>query len=203
MLPQLHDTLTCDSTLLHQFRSDEAYDYARELQAPDLNIIEWIGKKLMEIIGKLLNIEGPSDIRVPLYILFALVVIAIVGYLLWKYKPYLFRRSGEISTDAIEENNIYGINFEEELAKAMQAANYNKAVCIVYLQTLRFLADNKKINWQIYKTPTQYTREFLMGEFTRFTNLFMRVRYGNYQANEQSVKTMHELKAKIKEGGEA
>ena len=37
MLQPLIDTLTCDSTLLHRFRSDEAYDYAGELQTPDLD----------------------------------------------------------------------------------------------------------------------------------------------------------------------
>ena len=33
MLQPLSDTLSCDSALLHQYRADEAYNYARELQA--------------------------------------------------------------------------------------------------------------------------------------------------------------------------
>ena len=84
----------------------------------------------------------------------------------------------------------------------MAQKDYYKAVRIVYLRTLRWLSDGNKISWQLYKTPTQYTREYLSVEFERMTTAFMRVRYGNYQASEELVKLLVDLESKIKEGGQ-
>ena len=86
-------------------------------------------------------------------------------------------------------------------AKAMAQKDYYKAVRIVYLRTLRWLSDGNKISWQLYKTPTQYTREYLSVEFERMTTAFMRVRYGNYQASEELVELLLDLESKIKKGG--
>ena len=85
----------------------------------------------------------------------------------------------------------------------MAQKDYYKAVRIVYLRMLRWLSDNNKIMWQLYKTPTQYTREFLSVDFQRMTIAFMRVRYGNYQSSEELVRLMIDLESKIKKGGTA
>lgn len=202
MLSQLKDTLTCDSSLLHQFQSDEAYNYARELEAPDSSLFGWILQQISRFLNDVFSIKSDGDVRILLYILVALTLLGVVGYLLWRYKPALFRTEGRSSKNAFEENNIYGIDFEAEFDKARRLNDYNRCVCIVYLQTLRWLADNHRINWQIYKTPTQYTKEFLLPAFARFTNLFMRVRYGNYQADSGQVALMLELQKEITEGGQ-
>ena len=52
----------------------------------------------------------------------------------------------------------------------------------VYLQTLRHLSDHALIDWMPQKTPTQYIREYPKDDFHRLTNLFLRVRYGNFEA---------------------
>ena len=83
----------------------------------------------------------------------------------------------------------------------MAQKDYYKAVRIVYLRTLRWLSDGNKISWQLYKTPTQYTREYLSVEFERMTTAFIRVRYGNYQASEELVGLLIDLESKIKKGG--
>ena len=44
------------------------------------------------------------------------------------------------------------------------------------------MSDNNLINWQIYKTPTQYAREYTDAVFRDLTNVFLRVRYGNFDA---------------------
>ena len=99
-----------------------------------------------------------------------------------------------------EEDNIYGVNFDVEYTKAMAQKDYYKAIRMVYLRTLRWLADHHKINWQLYKTPTQYTREFLSTDFQRMTNAFMRVRYGNYEASEELVSELLNIEVEIEKG---
>ena len=201
MLQPLSDTLSCDSALLHQFRSDEAYNYAQELQAPELDWWDWLMSKIGEFLSEIFDIQGKGDFRIVIYIILALAVIALIAFILYRYQFKLFGRAGKIANEDDEEDNIYGVDFDAVYAKAMAQKDYYKAVRIVYLRTLRWLSDGNKISWQLYKTPTQYTHEFLSAEFQRMTAVFMRVRYGNYEASEELVKLMTDLESQIKKGG--
>ena len=201
MLQPLSDTLSCDSALLHQYRADEAYNYARELQAPELDWWDWLMSKIGEFLSDLFSIQGKGDFRIVIYIVIALAFIALIAFILYRYHFKLFGRAGKVTNENDEEDNIYGVDFEAVYAKAMAQKDYYKAVRIVYLRTLRWLSDGNKISWQLYKTPTQYTREYLSVEFERMTTAFMRVRYGNYQASEELVGLLLDLESKIKKGG--
>ena len=201
MLQPLSDTLSCDSALLHQYRADEAYNYARELQAPELDWWDWLMSKIGEFLSEIFNIQGKGDFRIVIYIILALAIIALIAFILYRYQFKLFGRVGKVTNENDEEDNIYGVDFEAVYAKAMVQKDYYKAVRIVYLRTLRWLSDGNKISWQLYKTPTQYTREYLSVEFERMTTAFMRVRYGNYQASEELVGLLIDLESKIKKGG--
>ena len=201
MLQPLSDTLSCDSALLHQFRSDEAYNYAQELQAPELDWWDWLMSKIGEFLSAIIDIQGKGDFRIVISIILGLAVIALIAFILYRYQFKLFGRAGKIANEDDEEDNIYGVDFDAVYAKAMAQKDYYKAVRIVYLRTLRWLSDGNKISWQLYKTPTQYTHEFLSAEFQRMTAVFMRVRYGNYEASEELVKLMTDLESQIKKGG--
>lgn len=201
MLQPLTDTLSCDTTLLHQYCADGAYDYARELQAPELDWTSWLMQKIGDFFSDIFDYDGDLDFRMVVYIFLGLVVVGLIAFLLYRYQFKLFGRTGKVTADDDEEDNIYGVNFDAVYEKAMAQKDYYKAVRIIYLRTLRWLSDNNMISWQLYKTPTQYTREFLSAEFGRMTTAFMRVRYGNYQASEETVKLLLDLESKIKEGG--
>lgn len=201
MLQPLSDTLSCDSALLHQYRADEAYNYVRELQAPELDWWDWLMSKIGEFLSDLFSIQGKGDFRIVIYIVIALAFIALIAFILYRYQFKLFGRAGKVTNENDEEDNIYGVDFDAVYAKAMAQKDYYKAVRIVYLRTLRWLSDGNKISWQLYKTPTQYTREYLSVEFERMTTAFMRVRYGNYQASEELVGLLLDLESKIKKGG--
>ena len=201
MLQPLSDTLSCDSALLHQYRSDEAYNYAQELQAPELDWWDWLMSKIGEFLSEIFDIQGKGDFRIVIYIILALAIIALIAFILYRYQFKLFGRAGKIANEDDEEDNIYGVDFDAVYAKAMAQKDFYKAVRVVYLRTLRWLSDGNKISWQLYKTPTQYTHEFLLAEFQRMTTVFMRVRYGNYEASEELVKLMTDLESQIKKGG--
>lgn len=201
MLQPLSDTLSCDSALLHQYRADETYNYARELQAPELDWWDWLMSKIGEFLSDLFSIQSKGDFRIVIYIVIALAFIALIAFILYRYQFKLFGRAGKVANENDEEDNIYGVDFDAVYAKAMSQKDYYKAVRIVYLRTLRWLSDGNKISWQLYKTPTQYTREYLSVEFERMTTAFMRVRYGNYQASEELVELLIDLENKIKKGG--
>mgnify|MGYP003003230484 CR=1 FL=1 len=69
------------------------------------------------------------------------------------------------------------------------------------LQTLKQLSDEKRIDWQLYKTPTQYVYEVRMPAFRQLTNHFLRVRYGNFEATEALFHVMQSLQEEVKKGG--
>lgn len=203
MLQPLTDTLTCDSTLLHRFRSDEAYDYAGELQTPDLDWWDWLARKIERLLSDVFSIQSDGDIRIFIYIAIALAFSALIVFLLYRHRPGLFVKAGNINRADDEEDDIYGIDFDAAYARAMAQKDYYRAVRIVYLRTLRRLSDSQRISWQLYKTPTEYTREFLSADFQRMTSVFMRVRYGNYPASEELVDLLVSLEDEIRKGGAA
>ncbi|MBO1363440.1 DUF4129 domain-containing protein [Prevotella sp. A2931] len=202
MLQPLTDTLTCDTLLLHRFRTDEAYNYARELQAPDQNVLQWFTRLLDRWLHDVFSISSDTDLRVFIYIALALAFVGLIGRLLWRHKLRLFSRSGAIVTPDEDEDNIYGVDFDGELARAMARKDYYRAVRMVYLRTLRHLADLKKIDWQLYKTPTRYAHEYPVADFRRMTHCFTRVRYGNYPADATLVETLLRYENAIRQEGE-
>ena len=101
---------------------------------------------------------------------------------------------------AVEEDTIYGVDFARGIADALSRSDYREAVRLLYLQTLKQLSDEKRIDWQLYKTPTQYVYEVRMPAF-RLTNHFLRVRYGNFEATEALFHVMQSLQEEVKKGG--
>ena len=59
----------------------------------------------------------------------------------------------------VGEDTIYGVDFSGGIADALSRSDYREAVRLLYLQTLKRLSDEKRIDWQPYKTPTQYINE--------------------------------------------
>lgn len=166
--------------------------------------MEWIADEIAHFIDEILgNTLGNDSLR-PLFACVAVALFVLVIYLVYRYKPGLFGLEGRTSMEyTVTEDTIYGIDFDAEIARAIANGNYNEAARMVYLQTLRWLSDNNKINWQIYKTPTQYLRELKLPPFRSLTNTFVRVRYGNYAATADTVSAMQALQKAIEEGGEA
>ena len=78
-----------------------------------------------------------------------------------------------------------------------------EAVRLLYLQTLKQLSDGKRIDWQLYKTPTQYIYEVRLPAFRQMTNHFLRVRYGNFEATETLFHAMRDLQKEVEKGGAA
>ena len=100
----------------------------------------------------------------------------------------------------VEEDTIYGVDFPGGIAEALSRQNYREAVRLLYLQTLKQLSDAERIDWQLYKTPTQYINEVRLPAFRQLTNHFLRVRYGNFKATEELFRVMQTLQGEIGKG---
>lgn len=196
------DTLVCDTAKIALWRSDSAYDYNRELITPELNLFEWISKQFGELLRKIFGSRFAEEYSGIILICIAIILLLLIIWFVYKKRPELFMRSPRNALPyTVGEDTIYGVDFPGGIAEALSRRDYREAVRLLYLQTLKQLSDAERIDWQLYKTPTQYLNEVRLPAFRQLTNHFLRVRYGNFEATEELFRTMQTLQEEIRKGG--
>jgi hypothetical protein len=87
------------------------------------------------------------------------------------------------------EDNIHGIDFNEEIDKAIALRNFRLAVRLYYLRILKQLSDADQINWEPGKTNQTYISELSddlsRHTFKNLTNQFEYVWYGDFSIDQQ------------------
>ncbi len=180
------DTIVYDSLTVAYWQGQPEYDYNRELITPEFDILAWlnlwVGRLLQKIFGSAFAEKYTAAVLVALFV----VVLLLIIWFIYKKRPELFVRSKRTLPYRVEGDTIYGVDFQKEIDSAISRKDYREAVRLLYLQTLKHLSDIGKIDWQLYKTPTEYIYEIksdaLKTPFRELTNHFLRVRYGNFEA---------------------
>ncbi len=194
------DTLYMDSEMLDDFASQDKFNYSRELVHKESESIfdiinKWLEKYFhIDTDNKFMHDYGEWILA---FVVF--VIIAIIIFIYVKHHPELFDKKvkdGKLDYQT-GVDSIYGVDFDAMLQLARNNKDYNEVVRLVYLQTLRLLNDKEIIKWKLYKTPTQYTREYSNRDFRSFTNMFLRVRYGGYMAKPEDTELMDSLRERI------
>ena len=201
------DTLVYDSAKIAEYQADKRFDYNSQLGVPEINLIEIILRWLSRVLSRFFDYGTAEGIaRWVLIAVFILIVLFVI-YFIYKKRPELFLREKKSPLPyEVEEENIYRIDFEKDLAAALAVGDFRSSIRILYLQTIRFFADKQWIDWQIYKTPTEYIYELkpanLKTPFRDFTNRFLQVRYGNFKATRELFDSMRRLHDELRKGGE-
>ena len=193
------DTLVLDTARLRVWQQDDDYAYSRELVPAQKSLMDWLGERFDQFWESVFGTAFYQEYSSLMWILVGVILIlAILLFLFYKH-PELFMRSGRQAPLEYEvtEDTIYGVDFEREIARAMERKDYREAMRLTYLQTLKMLSDHQLIDWQPFKTPTQYTHEWKNRDFRQITNLFVRVRYGGFEATEQMLKDIHTCKMSV------
>jgi hypothetical protein len=203
----LSDTIIYDSTKIAEYQADKRFDYNSQLGVPDFDLWNFITRWLAEFLSRLLGNDVAEGIVRWFLIGFFIIIVLLVIYFIYKKRPELFLNEKKtLLPYAVEEENIYRIDFEKDLAVSLSSGDFRSAIRIIYLQTLRFVADKEWIDWQIYKTPTEYIYELkpvdLKMPFRDFTNRFLQVRYGNFKATRELFDSMCALRDEMKKGGD-
>lgn len=193
------DSLQLDSSLLTAMQKNPQYDYDRELIGGGENLLEWMRRVIIEWVNEYLGMVLDDDIANYILIGIGVVVVLFLALLYWRLRPKLFVRGGngdEMAYD-VQEDTIYGVDFDAEIAKAQQAGDYRQGVRLVYLQTLWQLQNAERIEWQPSKTPEQYLRQVKNQDFTAMSHIFIRVRYGNFEATKELFDEMQTLQSSL------
>ena len=198
------DTLQLDSTQLAVFQHDSRFDYDRELVSGSQNLIEWLTTVISDWIEDTFNVLVDNDVVYYSLIGLGALLVLFLSWLVWKKNPKLFMPKEDDPLDYdVQEDTIYGVDFEAGISEALSQKDYRQAVRLLYLQTLKQLSDAGHIDWQPSKTPSQYVREYGQKAFAELSQHFIRVRYGNFEATEELFQEMKELQQQcIEKGGE-
>lgn len=198
------DTLIIDSIQIARWKQDNTYYYDRELIQTEDKLYDWLMNYLTKALGDIFNIDEKTG-KIILIIL-AVIILSVLIYFIWRYRSKLFGNATKVNVLTYEktEDTIYGIDFDAEIARTLNAHNYRNACRLKYLQALKWLSDNKLIDWQLYKTPTQYTYEYKKDVFKQLTNYFLHVRYSyakvdrsTYNAMDDNLQTILREETKI------
>lgn len=204
------DTLVTDTAIMARWREDGSYNYGSELLQSDISFWEWLGKQLQMYLSRFFSWVTLADSNQGLWIVIAIVIAVAIALFIVIRHPSLFARSnkgGAIDYE-VTEDNIYGIDFDALIRRALDRNDYRAAVRLVYLQTLRWLNDTQRIKWRKSKAPMQYAREVGTVDMRRLVTLFLRVRYGGYDCGREQVDEAMRYQRAIcpadcEEGGEA
>lgn len=200
------DTLSCNAERLVYWQDNPVYDYNRELLAPEVDLYGWISMQLMKLLAKIFGSGFAENYTEPILITIFIVIVLLLTWFVYRKRPELFMRAGKKAISyTVQEDTIYGVDFQAEIAEALARRDYKEATRLLYLQTLKELSDKEVIDWQLYKTPTQYIYEVKpedrREQFRDLTNRFLRVRYGNFEATEPLFNEMKSLQTEISKGG--
>jgi hypothetical protein len=168
-------------TILRQIKSEKAYWYANEVPP----------RQLKE--------EKSSDFRMQQWMITALwliiigVFIAIVIGFLASSNIHLFRRRAATvlkSDEGVSEENLFTINYDNEIRSAVNAGNYRLAIRLWYLQTLKNLAEDELISYKQESTNSQYLQQLndtnFYKPFRLLTRSFEYAWYGQFTLSQRA-----------------
>jgi len=180
---------TLPANTLKKYRDDEDFNYRQ--QRPE-GISAWdrfwlwlyrkgrITNKYTEVVLKLL--------------LWGLCIFAFV-YAILKFAGmngiglFTGNKKSEWLDYNVTEDDIYAINFSEAIADAIGRKNYRLAIRLLYLQTLRRMADHELIRWKLDKTNDVYAHELTGShyhdDFTWLTRIYDYTWYGDFPVHEE------------------
>jgi len=182
---------------IKSYKEDPDFQYNRYKEPPKSlwdRFWEWFWNK----IGEMLSTEGGSATFKTVLILLAVLVI---GFFIYKLtgmnRASLFKRnSGSVSGYTVSDENIHSINFTQAISQAIQNNDYRLAVRLLYLQSLKMLADKNLINWQLNKTNIAYIDELQGSTYqSSFSNLTLQFEsnwYGDMPIDATEFNAVHE-----------
>jgi len=182
------DTRSFDKTKLEKLKADPELDYGRSPAA--INLWERFKIWLNNWLSRLLTaVENANWFNILLTIL-AIVVVVYVILRLLKVDAFTMFYAGKkapIAHGVIDED-IHAMDFEKLIREALSKKEFRLAIRLLFLQSLKLLADKNHILWQPGKTNHDYLEELtaqqLKTGFNELNFYFEYAWYGNFTINE-------------------
>ena len=165
-------------SVMKRFRDDDAFWYANE------------------VFKKKQQSQGKSFTSHPIFqMLLWLAIIAGFATFLIMYLSNsnvgLFRKSSNIAVeeDNVNTDDIFAINYQREIDKAVSMDNYRLAVRLMFLRLLKNLSDNNIIQYKQDSTNFDYLLQLqstsIYADFFKLTRNYVYSWYGQFEIDKE------------------
>lgn len=184
------------SSKIEEYRNDRDFQYEESAKKPTTfweRLSEWIFK----ILDYIFNDSKTTTIvrNIIIFLILAFVIIKLLGM---KYQSLFFKnkkQSGKIDFETYDEE-IYSMDLDKLILKAISENELNKAVRFLYLKLLKELTNNEIIIWQKNKTNREYRFEASKSKygksFSDLTYTYEYVWYGDFKIEQSSFQQIHQ-----------
>ena len=173
---------------LRDLQTDHDYQYGTDAPPPEnpfARLWAWFLKK----IGAFLSSKAYENVW---QYVFLVAIAGVAVYLLLKAEMlgFLFPKRAQSAGLAYENlaEDIHEIDFDTAIGEAIDQRNFRLAVRLLYLKTIKQLADAGQITYKPEITNRQYVYELanspLQADFERLTSQFELVWYGDFPVDE-------------------
>jgi hypothetical protein len=185
------DIKQMDAKFIDSVKNEPAFQYdsqnMRGLSAWD-RFWRWVGYQINQLFERKGYAMGFKIFIWTLAIVITcFAIVKLVG--MEKINFWISGQNSQLTVGDINEENIYGIDFDQAIADAEKRSAYREAVRWLYLKSLRVLADNNLIDWKINKTNIDYASELSAGnhykDFQQLTRYYEFAWYGEFDLNQQ------------------
>jgi hypothetical protein len=143
--------------------------------------------------------------RTLLWIVIIGAFIAVLVWFLIASDVKLFRKKAAVlqsAEDIAINEDIFSINYEQELEKAIANENYRLGVRLMYLHVLRLFSEKDIIQYKMEKTNSDYLLQLYntsyYKDFFRLTRNFEYVWYGKFDISSAAFEMIRQDHTKIK-----
>lgn len=156
---------------------------------------EWKLKDIFELepkeeIDQLPEPFKPRDYTLSNSITYLLAIILVAVLLFIIFTNMKIKKSAEVKTEAIIEDDIVAFKPKTALEQAIEAGDYRMAIRYRFLHALKNINEKELISWAFEKTNRDYLREFrnhrLFNDFRHLVNTYEMVWYGNTEIDQKS-----------------
>ncbi len=139
------------------------------------------------------NIKLPSQwMNMPMLVIIVVIFIALLGWYLFQ-NNIIRRKQGIFHAERRQEQseeNIFDINYQKDIQKAINSENYRLAIRLMFLQLLKNLSQKNIIQYKQERTNFEYLTQLSSGlyynDFFRLTRNYEYTWYGKFDINKEA-----------------
>ncbi len=184
-----------DDKALQDLKKNKDFQYDRLVEPPKSlweRFWDWVWWQITQIMR---TKRGRTTVWSALLLLGVAAIVFFVVKVMGMNKGGLFARgSGSDLPYTSTGEDINTISFDEAINKAIDNKNFRLAIRLLYLQSLKHLADKGYIDWQINKTNNDYISEVFgkpwQSLFKKLTYNFEYSWYGEMNVAEDDFKNL-------------
>lgn len=185
-----------DADVLTTLKADPDMDYGRGPSAISLweRFKRWLNRLISSILGAAFSANW---FNILVIILSVLALIYVILRLL-KVNVNMFYTGKQAAVPhGVLDEDIHTMDFDKLIQEALQRNEYRLAIRLLFLKSLKLLADKHHILWQPGKTNHDYLNELsaqhLKTGFNELNFYFEYAWYGNFTINEALYKKVDAL----------